>query len=474
MEWIREHWLHLAFLTGYLGLLVRHAVHGHRRVRSLDDYLVAGRNLGGWVIGISFYATFMSTNTFIGAAGKSWDVGLIWCVGGAVYITCCCLAWFVVAPRFVPLTRKYESLTVADFLGTHYASPLVRKATALIVFFASVVYLVAIYRGSAIALRELLDVPYVTAAIAIFVVVTAYTLAGGFASVVMTDAVQGALMAAGAIGLLVAVLLRGGGVAAVLSSLASQDEALVSWQGKMPLATILALSLAVAIKYLVEPRQLSRFYGLQDTAAMRTASVVTLVLVIVTYVCLLPLGAFAHALIPAEAIDSSDEVIPYLLGATSVMGPLLGILFLLVLLSAAMSSIDSVLLVAASTMDHDLMAPDDTGPQAVRRTRAWVVVVSAASMLVAISPFTNDIMTITAFSGSLYGACFLPALVIGLFWSRPSEGVALVTLLTGALTVTSWFVARRLGWTSVHEVYAGLAAGSSVFLLGGIVSRKRK
>jgi SSS family transporter len=463
MHWLQEHWLHLAFVTAYLAILVRHALHGHRQVHSLDDYLVAGRSLGGWVIGLSFYATFMSTNTFIGIAGKSWDVGLIWCVGGCVYVTCCCLAWFVVAPRFVPLTKQYQSLTVADFLGTHYASSAVRKLTAAIVCFASVVYLVAIYRGSALALGELLEVPNLPATIVIFVIVTGYTLAGGFSSVVMTDALQGLVMVVGAVGMFLAVLVRGGGPGAVLDSLASQDAALVSWQGKMPLSTIFALSLAVGIKYLVEPRQLSRFYGLQDRAAMRTATWTTLLLVIVSYSCLLPIGALAHALIPLDAVAESDQVIPYLLGEANMMGPVLGVLFLVVLLSAAMSSIDSVLLVAASTIDHDLLASEDTDAHAVRRTRAWVVIVSATSMLVAISPFTKDIMTLTAFSGSLYGACFLPTLVFGLLWKRRSAAAAIASILSGAVAVVAWFIARHLGWTDIHEVYIGLTVGLGVF-----------
>ena len=88
---------------------------------------------------------------------------------------------------------------------------------------------------------------------------------------------------------------------------------MTSWAGKMPLATVLALNLSVALKYVVEPRQLSRFYGLKDTAALRRAAVLAPLLVVTTYVCLLPLGALAHALLPSDAVSSSDEVVPVLL-----------------------------------------------------------------------------------------------------------------------------------------------------------------
>ena len=81
-----EQGITLVFVAIYLAVMGHHAWLGKQKVHSLSDYLVAGRNLGGWVVALSFYATFMSTNTFIGAAGKSWDAGLIWCVGIVVYV----------------------------------------------------------------------------------------------------------------------------------------------------------------------------------------------------------------------------------------------------------------------------------------------------------------------------------------------------------------------------------------------------
>ena len=446
MNWVQDHWLQLTFIGGYLLILV-----------------------GGWAIALSFYATFMSTNTFIGAAGKSWDVGLIWCLGGVVYVACRCASWFLVAPRFVPRTREYGSLTVADFLGYRYGSLALRRTAAVIVLFSSVIYLVAIYRGSALALQELLSLPHLWAMIAIFVVVTAYTVAGGFESVVLTDALQGSLMVVGAGGMAAAVIWQGGGLVAILDELHRQDSGLVSWQGHMPLGTIMALSLAVGIKFLVDPRQLPRFYGLKDRASLRRASLVAPLVIVVTYVCLLPIGALAHALLPKQAITSSDQVVPYLLSSSNLFGPVIGSLFLLVLLSAAMSSIDSVLLVAASTIDHDLIAPGTTDRNAVRRTRIWVIVVSLASMLVAVSPITRDIMTVTALSGSLYGACFLPALVLSLFWRRTSATAALASVVCGAVAVVAWFIARQAGWTELHEVYPGLVVGLSVYVALGMM-----
>ena len=123
-------WFRLFLIAAYLLLLVHHGREGSKNTRSLSDYLVAGRSLGGVVIAFSFYATFVSTNSFIGQAGESWEAGLAWWLKVGIYGPLCWLSWLVVAPRFYRRSREYQSLTVADFLGTRYRSVAVRRITA--------------------------------------------------------------------------------------------------------------------------------------------------------------------------------------------------------------------------------------------------------------------------------------------------------------------------------------------------------
>ena len=473
MNWIEEHWLRLIFMASYLALLAYHCWKANRETRGLDGYLVGGRKLGGWVIGLSFYATFVSTNSFVGHAGKSWDVGLIWYIKGLVIVLCCYAAWYLVAPKFFTKAIEYKSLTVPDFLGHRYNSLALRRISAIVIFAAVVLYLIAVYKGSALALQQFLGLDYHIAAVAIFLVVTAYTLVGGFRSVVLTDAVQGLLMAIGAVAMLAAVLYQGGGLTAILENIREQDPDLVSWQGKMPIMAIFGLALAGGVKMLVDPRQVSRIYGLKDKKALGVARIVSPLLILVTYVCLLPLGAFAHALIPAGTITDSDLVMPYLLGTFEVLGPTVSSFFLLVLLSAAMSTLDSVLLVAASSVGRDVMIIDDNDSRVLTRTRFWVVVISLVGMLLALNPF-GDIVGITAFAGSLYAACFLPTLVVGLYWKGGTAVGSLSCVLLGSTTVIAWHFARRAGWTSWHEVYAGFGVAILAYVVISLMTSKPK
>ncbi|MBT5537306.1 hypothetical protein HOK31_29865, partial [Candidatus Poribacteria bacterium] len=442
-NWLSEYWLRLLFIAGYLALLAHHAWRARDASRNIGGYI--GPRLGGWVIGLSFYATYVSTNSFIGNAGKSWDVGLIWYVKGVTIVACAYLAWYVVAPRFFVRAREYGSLTLADFLGRRYDSLALRRITAFVIFGASVLYLIAVYKGSALALQQFLGIDYRVAAVLIFCVVTAYTLTGGLRAVVHTDAAQGVLMAIGAVLLFFGVLRAGGGLAAIVEKVRAVDPDYVSWHGKMPMLTVFGLSLAGGMKMLVDPRQISRIYGLRDDRALRSARILSPILVLVTYLCLLPLGAFAHALIPADAIDDSDMVTLYLLNTLEVLGPTLSSFFLLVLLSAAMSSLDSVLLVAASSIGRDVIIVPDDDPKAIRWTRFGVVAVSLVGMLLALNPF-GDIVSITAFAGSLYAACFLPAMIIGIYWRGGTRPAAIANVLLGSAVTVGWYFARRSGW----------------------------
>ena len=158
MDWLHEHWLQLLFVGLYLVMLAWHGWLGNRRTRGLDDYLVGGRQMGGVVIGLSFYATFVSSVTFVGHAGRSYAFGPSWwliCV--VVFTTMVLVSWFVIAPPFTRRARELGALTVPDFLGFQFDSILLRRLSGVVVMVASLAYMVAVYEGATRLLGALLD-----------------------------------------------------------------------------------------------------------------------------------------------------------------------------------------------------------------------------------------------------------------------------------------------------------------------------
>ena len=107
MSWLEIYGWRLIFAIFYLAMLARHCLAGNRETKNLSDFLIAGRSLNGWIVAMSFYATFVSTNSFIGQAGKSWDVGLIWYIKALVFGVLCYVSWYFVAPRFFHDTRIF-------------------------------------------------------------------------------------------------------------------------------------------------------------------------------------------------------------------------------------------------------------------------------------------------------------------------------------------------------------------------------
>ena len=476
MDWFQNHSLQLAVIGAYLALIAWHGWRGKQESRSLSDYLIGGRGLGGVVIALSFYATFVSSVTFVGHAGRSFTLGPAWwltCV--VVFTTMVFLAWFVVAPPFCRKAREFNSLTIPEFLGCRYNSMAMRRLAALVVIAASLAYMVAVYVGVVRMLESLLEMdPRVIIAV-IFVVVTTYTVAGGFHSVVATDAVQGLILFSGGIILPIAMVAQKGGLGPLLNSVSEANPTALDWSGEMPFVTMVGLALGVGLKILVEPRQLSRFYGLSSDEQLKRGRWIAPLFLFLTYLCMLPVGFLAHAFVPsadyfAEAGQiNTDRVVPYLLGPDgNVLGSLGGAFFLTGMIAAAMSSLDSVLLVAASSVDHDLIAPQREHSEAMRHTRGWVFVLSAAAACLALIP-GRGIVEMSSFSGSMYAACFLPTLVFGLFWKRANATGALLALIVGFSVTLFWFFAKSEiadgAFRSVHEVYVGLGLSIPTFFV---------
>lgn len=217
------------------------------------------------MIGVSFFATFASTNSYIGHAGKGYAYGAPWLIFAALIVLATWLSWRRVAPRLRYFTSALESVTVPDFLAVRFASPGLRAVTGLVVAFSSLLYLIAIFKGAGNLFRLFLDIPYQSAVGLTLVFVMAYTSVGGFVSVVRTDVVQGILMVVGSLLIFGFVTHAAGGIGSIATLLERPDTAhLFTLNAKISFAVFFGIAMAGSLKLLVDPRQLSRFYGLKD------------------------------------------------------------------------------------------------------------------------------------------------------------------------------------------------------------------
>lgn len=484
MEWIVSHRVPLVFLSLYVLLLVYHAWAGHRATRGVLDYYVGGRRMGGWALGLSFFATYSSTNSYIGLAGQSYSFGVSWFLLGVFLVGFSVLSWLLVAPRLRRLSEQLGSLTVSDFLGFRFSSTAVRSAAAAIIIFSSLFYMTAIFKGAGELLAAFLRLPYAAAVLLIFALVVFYTYAGGFISVVKTDAVQGGMMILAAVVLFAATYARVDGWSGLVAVLSQQPRALadgrsladglLSLRGPAPPLILLGLIFAGSIKFLVDPRQLSRFYALKDRRAARHGLVASTAAIAVVYACILPLGLLARTLYPT-GIEDTDRIVPLLLTRGEIVGPHLAAFILVVLLAAAMSSLDSVLLVVATAWQRDLVEvwrPSTSEAQMLAGTRFYVLVLAVVTMLIALRP-PGGIVALTVFSGSIYAACFLPALLFGLFGRGGSAAAVLASFAAGlgALAAWPWLTRAWPVLQNIHAVFPAVLLSTGVFLAVSVSRR---
>jgi len=280
---------------------------------------------------------------------------------------------------------------------------------------------------------------------------------------VKTDLIQGGLMIAAAILLLVGTVRAAGGPSAIFEEAAGLDD-LLSLKSAPPMGVLLGILFATTVKFLVEPRQLSRFYALSDARQARRGVWVSTALFLVAFSCLAPIGLYAHRLLP-EVIEDSDRVVPLLLAGGEVFGTWQTALLFVAIIAAAMSSLDSVLLVVATTCQRDLVSIARGGwreATAVRNTRWLVALFASATAIVSLRP-PADIVALTSFSGALYGACFLPCILLGLWWRRGSAAAVMGSFVTGIAVLGLWRYVPLSA--TLHSVFPAVGLSFAVYVV---------
>ncbi len=462
---LREYWPVHALLALYTLLLAYHAWEGNRGTKRLADYYVGGRDMGGVTIALSFFATYSSTNSFVGFSGQSWSWGAPWLLLVPFVVLFSLSAWIWVAPRLRDFTAALDSLTIPDFVGFRFESDRARTLAAVLVVFASFFYMTAVFKGIGNLLETFLEIPYRTAIVVVFLIVMAYTVVGGFISVVKTDAVQGVVMILAAALLFHGTTRAAGGVGSVFALADAPDTAhLFAWNGGEAFPLVLGVIVAGTVKFVVEPRQLSRFYALRSAREARTGVWISTLAFAVVYAMLAPIGMYARNVLPG-GMEDTDLVVPGLLTQAGVFAPGVGAFLLVAMVAAAMSSLDSVLLVMASTTDRDIFGVrrGKRGERsAMRRTRGYVALYAAVTAVIALNP-PDGVVGLTAFSGAMYAACFFPAIVLGLHWRRGNGASAIASFLVGLGTLVLWRLAP-LG-DALHEVFPALALSLAAYVL---------
>ena len=454
-------------LVAYKIVLVAIGLWATRRTRDTGDFFLGGRRLGAWVGAISASASSSSAWTLLSVSGMAylWGWPALWLFPSTV--SGFLINWLWIGPRLMPASRDADAITLTEFL----AGPDPRRGwprrsvilASLIVLFSFTFYVAAQFQGAGLAFASAFRLDMDTAVLVGAGVVLAYTLLGGFWAVSVTDTLQGLLMAATAVFLPLAAFAAVGGWA----ELAQGVNAVPPGPGAPPTAGIAAVgfvlgTLGIGLGYPGQPHVVNRFMALRDPRALAQARVIAIGWAVVVYAGMLLLGLSARALY-AGLLEGEQVLFEV---ANRLFAPVAAGVMIAAVLSAIMSTADSQLLVAASSVSHDLP-----------RERRWgigtsrLVVSGICLVAVGIALFVpKDIFTRVLFAWHALGSAFGPPLAVKLVGRQIDPAALFAAMLTGfAGTVALYWMPDTPGdWA---ERLVPLVASLAICLSGSRRSR---
>lgn len=444
----------IVVLAIYVGILFLIGIVASRRIKSMSDFYVGGKNIGYWAAAFSARTTGESGWLLIGLTGMGAMAGLsaYWVVVGEVLGVA--ISWFFMAKKFKRKTDEYDSITVPDYLESHFKSKthLLRIIAAVVLSIFVVIFVSSQIDATGIAFESFLGIDYFKGAIVGFLIVLAYIFVGGFVAVVWSDLFQGILMFFGLIALPIVAWLSMEHTESIVESLKSIDPSLVNIWGIhdsmwMNIAAILGFSM-IGLGFLGSPQVYVRFISVKSEAEIDKGRWVAILFTLLTDTAAVTIGILARIFFTQSGQDA--EAILGIGGAdvlsmmTEQFMPLIIVaIYIAIVLAAIMSTVDSLLVLASSAITRDfyqkIFRPDIKDKDLTGISRGVTLIMAFIALLLAIaiailSP-ERQVFWVIIFGWSGIAATFCPVIILSLFWKNYSEAGAIASMISGFLCV---------------------------------------
>ncbi len=471
----------LAVTGVYLVITLAVGYLGYRQTKGAEDYLLAGRRAGPWVLALSYGATFISTSAIIGFGGVAavYGMGLIWLtvlnIGTGILI-----AFLVFGRRTREIGKQLGAVTFPDLLGKLFSDGFMQYASAAIIIIGMPLYTSAILIGGARFLEKALSLPFGWAIIVLGLVTAVYVVAGGLIAVMYTNSLHAIVMFAGMCLLLFFTYSLLGGVVPAneaLTAMAPLVPPELAAQGhtgwtSMPLAfspfwltLVTTLILGVGIGALAQPQLVVRFMTARDDRALNQAVLAGGPFILMMTGVAFTVGALSNVFfyretgqITVEAVAGGnlDLVIPVFIDLA--IPPWFAVLFMVTLLAASMSVLSSLFHVMGTAVGFDIWQHFGGRKPSLRANRAGILVMILVSVLLAFTLPGSIVARTTAMFFGLAASALLPAFAYGLFSEAPSARAARASLVAGS---AAWFL-----WTVFVHRAESAPLGISSLLTG--------
>ena len=446
--------LKFVVLAIYFLILLGIGFFASKRVSNITDYYVGGKKLNYWIAALSARSTGESGWLLIGVTGMGALIGVsaLWIVVGEVLGVW--LSWQFMAKKFKRMTDEYDSITIPDFLVSHFKSTThtirIIAATALSLFV--IIYVSAQIDITGKTFESFLGLNYYTGIGIGFGIVIMYIFSGGFLAVAWSDFFQGSLMFVGLLLLPVVTYFSLSGDTSIVDGLRSIDPALLNIWGAGGLTlmngvAILGL-LSIGIGFMGSPQVYVRFISIRDEAEIEKGKWVALFYTLLTDTAAVMIGILGRYMLTQagdnpELIlgNAAENVLALVLG--QVMPTLIIGIYIAAVLSAVMSTVDSLLVVASSAVTRDfyqqIFHPNVDEQRLMGLSKKVTLALAILALIVALcvsvlSP-TRTVFWFVIFGWSGIAATFCPVIILSIFWKNYTEKGAIASMITGFLCI---------------------------------------
>ncbi len=454
----------ITILIIYLAILMGLAIWSRRESNTLSGYYLAGKKLPFWVVAFSTNATGESGWLLLGLSGVGYAIGFkaYWIVIGEVLGLVA--AWWIIARRIKKLSDKNETITIPDILANNFPDKanLIRGVAVLIIVLMSITYVTAQMIATGKAFNSFLGLDYVTGVTLGSIFIIGYTFIGGYKAASYTDVMQGILMLLGLIIVPAAAIYASGGWEEILTNLATQDPTLinlfaVSANGGQAII-IIASFLAIGLPLLGMPQLLVRFISARDDGEIKKARIVSsLVLLVLTFGAV-TVGVAGRALFPG--LEDPENIFPVI--SNNLFPQIISGMLLVVVLSAIMSTVDSLLLLVSSSIIRDTyqkILKSSKDEKTLANYGKYVTIFIGLIAVLAAVQEPRVIFDFVLLSWSGLGSAFGPV-IIGILYNKKITWKGVFAGMSGGfLASTIWVAWFKADYYGLYEAIPGFIVG---------------
>ena len=450
-----------------------------RNSTDVNGFVLGGRSVGPWLTAFAYGTSYFSAVIFVGYAGQfGWRFGIAstWIgIGNAVIGSL--LAWVILGRRTRLMSQHLGSATMPEFFGKRFSSPALKIAASVIVFIFLIPYTASLYNG----LSRLFDmafpgVDYAWCVIIMAVLTCIYVTAGGYMATAINDFIQGIIMLIGIVAIIAAVLMQNGGFIESLKGLAEVDGEVPgvynSFFGPEPL-NLLFVVILTSLGTWGLPQMVQKFYAIKSEKDISKGTIISTIFAVVVAGGCYFLGGFGRLFSDKIGVEQRlpvggyDNIIPTML---ETLSPALFAVVIILVFSASMSTLSSLVLASSSTLTLDLIkghvVKNMTDKKQVLIMRVLIVVFVAISAYIAINK--DKLSAIADMMGISWGAlagAFLAPFLFGLYWKKATKASVWVSFVFGALIMLlNMFIRPSFPEIMQSPINCGVIA-----MLGGLV-----